>query len=113
MRVGRKYDELRSLRATYNIFPYCAGSVLFEIGNTKVLCAVTLQSGVPPFLKGKKTGWLSAEYSLLPASTPTRNTREIATNHRNGRSVEISRLIGRALRSIIDFSVLGENTLIV
>lgn len=110
---NREFDELRKINLIYNIFSYSVGSVLFELGNTKVLCAVSFQQGVPVFLKGKKSGWLTAEYSLLPASTPVRTVREISINKRSGRSVEISRLIGRALRSIIDFSALGENTLIV
>lgn len=110
---NRGFDELRKINLTYNVFAYSAGSVLFELGNTKVLCAVSFQQGVPNFLKGKKSGWLTAEYSLLPASTPVRTAREISINKRSGRSVEISRLIGRVLRSVIDFSALGENTLIV
>ena len=71
MRVGnRAPDDLRSIKVTYDVFEYAAGSVLFELGRTKVLCAVTLQSGVPHFLRGKRRGWLTAEYSLLPVSTP-------------------------------------------
>lgn len=114
VRVGqRNYDELRPLRVTYDIFNYAAGSALFEMGNTKVLCAVTLQQGVPHFLKGKKSGWLTAEYSLLPASTPIRTVREVTANKRSGRTIEISRLIGRALRSVANLQVLGENTVFI
>lgn len=109
----RGHDQLRSLRVTYDVFSYAAGSTLFEIGNTKVLCAVTLQQGVPHFLRGKKTGWLTAEYSLLPASTPIRTVREITTNKRSGRTIEISRLIGRALRAVSCLDVLGENTIFI
>ena len=69
---ARSYDQLRPLRVSYDIYKYASGSTLFEMGNTKVLCSVTLQQGVPHFLRGKKTGWLTAEYSLLPAATPIR-----------------------------------------
>ena len=72
---NRALDDLRDLKVTYDIFPYAGGSVLFEIGNTKILCAVTLQNGVPHFLRGKRSGWLTAEYALLPTSTPTRTVR--------------------------------------
>ncbi|MGC2310422.1 MAG: ribonuclease PH [Candidatus Babeliaceae bacterium] len=110
---NRLFEQLRPLKATYDVFSYAAGSVLFEMGNTKVLCAVTLQAGVPHFLRGKKEGWLTAEYSLLPAATPLRTVREITINKRSGRTIEISRLIGRALRSIIKFDVLGEYTIFI
>lgn len=109
----RSHDQLRSLRVTYDVFNYAAGSTLFEMGNTKVLCSVTLQQGVPHFLRGKKTGWLTAEYSLLPASTPIRTVREITANKRSGRTIEISRLIGRALRSVVNLDVLGEQTIFI
>ena len=110
---NRSYDELRPLKVTYNVYPYAAGSTLFEMGNTKVLSSVTLQQGVPHFLRGKKMGWLTAEYSLLPASTPMRTVRDITINKRSGRTIEISRLIGRSLRSIINFNVLGEQTIFI
>lgn len=110
---NRAYNQLRSLKVTYDMYAYAAGSVLFEIGNTKVLCAVTLQHGVPHFLRGKKTGWLTAEYSLLPASTPIRTVREVSANKRSGRTIEISRLIGRALRAIVDLNQIGEQTIFV
>lgn len=109
----REYDQLRPLKVTYDIYKYASGSTLFEIGNTKVLCSVTLQQGVPHFLRGKKTGWLTAEYSLLPSSTPTRTVREATANKRSGRTIEISRLIGRALRSVIDFSSLVDQTIFI
>lgn len=109
----RNHDQLRPLRVTYDVFSYAAGSTLFELGNTKVLCSVTLQQGVPHFLRGKRTGWLTAEYSLLPASTPIRTVREITTNKRSGRTIEISRLIGRALRSVANLDILGENTIFI
>ena len=110
---NRTFDQLRPLKATYGVYSYAAGSVLFEMGNTKILCSVTIQNGVPHFLRGKKTGWLTAEYSLLPGATPVRTVREITANKRSGRVIEISRLIGRALRSVTDLSVLGEQTIFV
>lgn len=114
IRTGqRSSDQVRPLRVTYDIFSYAAGSALFEMGNTKVLCAVTLQQGVPHFLRGKKTGWLTAEYSLLPASTPIRTVREVTANKRSGRTIEISRLIGRVLRSVINLDALGEQTIFI
>jgi len=88
-------------------------SVLFEAGNTKVLASVTLQQGVPPFLKGQRVGWLTAEYAMLPSATHQRTMRESTQNNRNSRSVEISRLIGRSLRPIIDLSILGERTVVI
>lgn len=109
----REYNELRELKVTYDVYTYTEGSVLFEIGGTKVLCSVTLQNSVPHFLRGKRRGWITAEYALLPASTPIRTVREISTNKRNGRTIEISRLIGRVLRSISNLSILGENTIFV
>lgn len=110
---GRALDQLRELKITKGIFEYAPGSVLFETGKTKVLCAVTLAEGVPHFLRGKGTGWLTAEYSLLPASTITRSQRESSSFKRNGRSVEISRILGRALRSVVDLTYFGENTIMV
>jgi len=110
---ARLSDQLRQLRVTYNVYQYAAGSVLFEIGNTKALCAVTLQPGVPHFLRGKKAGWLTAEYALLPTSTPSRTVREVTAHKRNGRTIEISRLIGRSLRAIVDLSLLSEQTIFI
>ncbi len=110
---GRSYDQLRHIKSTYNMFDYAAGSILLEVGKTKVLCAVTLQNSVPQFLRGKNEGWLTAEYSLLPASTLTRTPRESSLMRKNGRSVEISRFIGRALRTAIDFQALGERTITI
>lgn len=110
---GRLPKDLRKIKAEFNIFGYAAGSVLFEIGNTKVLCSVSLQAGVPKFLKGQKKGWLTAEYSMLPMSSQSRIEREATVMRKNGRSVEISRLIGRSLRTIIDFDLLGERTIYI
>lgn len=109
----RACDALRKVGATFNTFGYAPGSVLFEMGRTKVLCAVGIQHGVPSFLKGKHRGWLTAEYAMLPTSTGVRTQREASTMRKNGRSVEISRFIARCLRTIIDFESLGERTIVV
>lgn len=109
----RRANELRPMKVFYNIFEYAAGSLLFELGNTKILCAVTLQPTVPPFLRGKGVSWLMAEYALMPASTKTRTIREASVMRRSGRSIEISRLISRSLRTVIDDTVLGERTVVV
>lgn len=108
---GRTFDQLRNVTISYNAFGYAPGSVLFELGNTKVLCSVSMQVGVPPFLKGTKTGWLTAEYAMLPTSCKTRANRESTQAKRNDRSVEISRLIGRSLRAVVDLSKMGERTI--
>jgi len=107
----RSHDQLRPLRVTYDIYKYASGSTLFELGNTKIICSVTLQQGVPHFLRGKKMGWLTAEYALLPAATPIRTVREVTANKRSGRTIEISRLIGRSLRAVTRLDVLGEQTI--
>lgn len=109
----RAPDALRKVRATFNTFGYAPGSVLFEMGRTKVLCAVSMQNSVPHFLKGKQRGWLTAEYAMLPTATNVRTQREASTMRKNGRSLEISRFIARSLRTIIDFKSLGERTIIV
>jgi ribonuclease PH len=112
VRAGnRSHDQLRPLCVSYDIYKYASASTLFELGNTKILCSVTLQQGVPHFLRGKKSGWLTAEYSLLPASTPIRTVREVTANKRSGRTIEISRMIGRALRSVAQLDSLGEQTI--
>lgn len=110
---GRISQQLRTLRVSYNSFGYAPGSVLFEMGNTKVLCAVTIQNGVPSFLRGKGTGWLTAEYAMLPTATTVRTTRESSQLQKNGRSVEISRLIGRAMRTIVKLDDIGERTITI
>lgn len=109
---GRHADQLRSFSIHSDSFGYADGSVILSLGETKVLCAVTLQAGVPAFLKGKRTGWLTAEYSLMPTSTHTRSQRDSGQKV-NGRAVEISRLIGRSLRTIVDLNKLGERTIII
>ena len=110
---NRSYDQIRPIRVTYDAFGYASGTVLFEIGNTKVLCAISLHTGVPPFLKGSRTGWLTAEYAMLPTSTVTRTQREAITQKRSGRGTEISRLIGRALRAVTNMDILGEKTITI
>jgi ribonuclease PH len=110
---GRKSDQIRPIRVTYDAFGYASGTVLFEIGNTKVLCAISLNTGVPPFLRGSKTGWLTAEYAMLPTSTVHRTQREAVTQKRSGRGTEISRLIGRALRAVTNLDVIGERTITI
>lgn len=109
---GRAHDQVRPITILYDVLEYAAASVLFEQGKTKVLCAITLQNSVPPFLKGKRTGWLTAEYAMLPAATQTRKERD-SLSKPNGRSMEISRLIGRVLRSVVDLDLLGERTIVV
>lgn len=109
---GRASNELRPVSVQFDIYPNAAGSVLYSIGKTQVLCSVIMQPGVPSFLRGSKTGWLTAHYSMLPASTQRRNERESGAKP-NGRYMEISRLIGRSLRSVVDVASIGERTIIV
>lgn len=112
MRIdGRAQNTLREMNMTRNYIRYPEGSVLVEFGNTKVLCNATVEERVPPFLKGSGKGWVTAEYSLLPRSTQTRTAREAAKGRQTGRTQEIQRLIGRALRSVVDLSLLGEKTI--
>lgn len=107
---GRQPDELRPTKITRNYLKYPAGSVLIEMGNTKVICAASIQERVPDYKKGKGSGWVTAEYSMLPGSTKERSPRE--TKGR-GRSQEIQRLIGRSLRAAVDMDKLGERTIIL
>lgn len=106
-----KRDTPRTIKFTPNINPYAYGSVMAEFGNTKVHITANVQESVPPFLKGKGQGWLTAEYAMLPSSTHTRSDRE--RKGASGRTQEIQRLIGRALRSIVDLNKLGERTIMV
>jgi ribonuclease PH len=108
---GRRPDELRPLELQPDFLEQPHGSVLLAQGRTKVLCTASVQDGVPRWLYGKGRGWLTAEYSLLPASTGERTEREAARGKQGGRTVEIQRLIGRALRAVTDFEALGERTL--
>ena len=108
---GRRPDELRPLELLPDYLEQPHGSVLFSQGKTKVLCTASIQEGVPRWLYGKGRGWLTAEYSLLPASTGERTEREASRGRQGGRTVEIQRLIGRSIRSVTNFEVLGERTL--
>ena len=108
---GREFDEMRPVTITRNYLKYAEGSVLIEVGNTKVICAATIEERVPFFIKGSSAGWINAEYSLLPRSTHVRNARESARGKVTGRTHEIQRLIGRALRSVVDLKALGERTI--
>ena len=108
---GRNGDELRPITIDSSLQQYAEGSVLISTGNTKVLCSASVEDRVPPFLKGSGSGWVTADYSMLPRATNTRNRRERDTGKINGRSQEIQRLIGRSLRGITDLSILGELTI--
>ncbi len=110
---GRTHDELRAVRITPGYVNTAPGAALIEMGQTRVLCTVSIEERVPPFLIGTNQGWLTAEYSMLPGSSNKRIPREAATGKINSRGREIQRLIGRSLRSIIDLSLVGERTLYV
>jgi ribonuclease PH len=108
---GRRPDELRPLEIVPDFLEQPHGSALYAQGRTRVLCTATIEDGVPRWLQGRGVGWLTAEYSLLPASTGERTQREASAGRQKGRTVEIQRLIGRALRAVTDFEALGERTL--
>ena len=109
----RGADGLRPYRMERRFQKYPAGSVLMEMGNTKVICAASIEDRVPFFMKGTGEGWITAEYSLLPSATGTRTQREAAKGRQSGRTQEIQRLIGRALRSVVDTKALGERTIMI
>ncbi|MDR7856687.1 ribonuclease PH [Tissierella sp.] len=112
MRVDtREFNELRDVKITRNYLMHPFGSVLIEMGNTKVICTAMIDEKVPPFLKGTNKGWITSEYSMLPASTITRKVRDSTRGRIDGRTQEIQRLIGRALRSVVDLSKVGERTI--
>ncbi|MGB9710242.1 MAG: ribonuclease PH [Thermodesulfovibrio sp.] len=108
---GRKNDELRSLKIEKNFIKNADGSVLIELGNTRVICTASIENKVPPFLKDQKKGWITAEYGMLPRSTPVRMLRESTAGRVGGRTHEIQRLIGRSLRAVVDLEKLGERTI--
>ncbi|MCF7799449.1 ribonuclease PH [Candidatus Babeliales bacterium] len=110
---GRTNDRIRPIFVKYDYVGYASASILFCMGKTKVLVSVTLQDGLPPFLRGQKVGWLNAEYAMLPCATKKRSNRESNQQFKNPRSVEISRLIGRSFRSVIDLSLIPEKTIII
>ena len=109
-RDGRAVDQLRGLKLTTGYLRHAEGSCLIELGDTRVVCAVSLEEKVPPFLKGKGEGWVTAEYGMLPRATTTRSPRETSRGGPSGRTHEIQRLIGRSLRAVVDLKALGERT---
>jgi ribonuclease PH len=110
---GRNYDELRPIKIIPDYQSFAEGSAMIKLGKTHVLCSVSVEERVPPFLKGSGTGWVTAEYAMLPRATVTRTQRDSVQGRVGGRNQEIQRLIGRSLRAVIDLAALGERTLIV
>lgn len=108
---NRQFDEMRTVSITRNYTQNPTASVLIELGATRVLCTASVESQVPRFLRGRNTGWVTAEYGMLPSATNERTEREAVRGKQSGRTVEIQRLIGRALRAAVDLSLLGENTI--
>lgn len=110
---GRKANELRNVTIARGFNKYAEGSVLIEFGDTRVICTASVEESVPPFLRGKGTGWVTAEYSMLPRATHTRSSREAAKGKLGGRTHEIQRLIGRSLRAVTDLAALGERSILI
>lgn len=110
---GRDSDSLREIRVTRKFTRHAEGSVLIEFGDTKVICTASVEEGVPPFLRGKGTGWVTAEYSMLPRATHSRSQRESTKGKVGGRTHEIQRLIGRSLRAVTNLTLLGERTILI
>ena len=110
---GRALDQLREIRVERGYTRYAEGSVLICFGETRVLCNASVEDKVPPFMRGEGRGWVTAEYSMLPRATHTRSVREAARGKLGGRTMEIQRLIGRALRAVVDFELLGERTIVI
>jgi len=108
---NRTYEQIRATRITPNYAPYAEGSALIEVGNTRVVCTATVEERVPPFLRNKGIGWVTAEYAMLPRATHTRTNRE--TLRPSGRTQEIQRLIGRSLRAVVDTKLLGERQIFI
>ena len=108
---GRRKDQHRPVKVTRNYIKHAEGSVLFEMGDTKVICTASIEEKVPPFLKGKGSGWVTAEYSMLPRATHERTSREAVKGKQGGRTLEIQRLVGRALRSVTDMTQMGERSI--
>src|ERR1700675_392732 len=114
MRVDqRKPGQMRPVKVTTDYLATAEGSVLIEIGNTRVLCAASIEETVPPFLRNSGKGWVTAEYSMLPRATVTRTPREIVKGRPSGRTHEIQRLIGRSLRTVVDLQALGERSILI
>lgn len=110
---GRYNNQLRPVKITRNYTKHAEGSVLIEMGDTKVICTATVDDRIPPFRKGTGLGWVTAEYSMIPRATAVRNARDISRLKMNGRASEIQRLIGRALRSVVDFEILKEYQIVI
>ena len=110
---GREADQMRQVTLTRHYTKHAEGSVLVEFGDTKVICTVSVEAGVPRFLRGSGQGWITAEYGMLPRSTGERMQREASRGKQGGRTLEIQRLIGRSLRAAVDLKSLGENTLYI
>ncbi len=110
---GRALDQLRPVRITPNPLDFAEGSALIEVGRTRVLCAATIEERVPPWLKGKGLGWITAEYAMLPRATSERTAREAAKGRQGGRTHEIQRIVGRSLRAVVDTTKLGERTITI
>jgi ribonuclease PH len=114
MRIDQRQPaQLRPVKVTTEYLLTAEGSALIEVGNTRVLCAASVEESVPPFLRGSGKGWVTAEYSMLPRATSTRTAREVSKGRASGRTMEIQRLIGRSLRSVIDMDALGERSVIL
>ena len=112
MRIdGRKFDEMRKVKIKRNILKFAEGSCMIEMGNTKVICSASVEEKVPPFLKNTGSGWITAEYGMLPRSCKSRIDREASRGKQSGRTQEIQRLIGRSMRSIAELKKLGERTI--
>jgi ribonuclease PH len=109
----REPNQLRPVRITPHYLATAEGSALIEFGHTRVLCAATIEDSVPPFLRGAGKGWVTAEYAMLPRATSTRTAREVNKGRQSGRTMEIQRLIGRALRAVVDMEALGERSVIL
>lgn len=113
IRQNRTADALRNVHITPNFLPHADGSCLIACGNTKVICTASIEEHLPPFLRGKDQGWVTAEYGMLPASTASRMRREAAAGKQSGRTQEIQRLIGRSLRAVVDLQQLGERQILI
>ncbi len=110
---GRRPNEMRPVKITTDYLLTAEGSTMIEVGNTRVLCAASVEESVPSFLRGSGKGWITAEYSMLPRATATRSAREVVKGRQSGRTLEIQRLIGRSLRAVVDLTALGERSVIV
>jgi len=114
MRIDKRQpSQLRPLKITPHYLLTAEGSALIEVGNTRVLCTASVEETVPPFLRGSGQGWVTAEYAMLPRATNTRTSREVVKGRQSGRTIEIQRLIGRSLRTVVDMKVLGERSVLV